>query len=114
MTNEENIKKVRDFGDKAIPLLEQYGLIEKQEVRKEGNLKWIGIILICMSFVAIFLYAIHQEAFKSDISNSCPEINCPSYNLSCPSLTCPSCPNQVCDTTCSFPDNLSINLKNQS
>jgi len=103
MTTKEDWDK---FAIETIPKLKKLGYLKD----RNGIFKAIGYMVLGLFFCLIFVYAINSDAFKSIISQdvSCPNITIPA----CPNINIPACPLQICNNTCTFPNNISIKLSN--
>ena len=67
-----------------------------------------GLLLIG---ILILGYAVYTDKFKTEIPDCvCPDVSCPEIEIP----ECPSCPAQTCTNACEFPDEININLKNNT
>lgn len=112
------------FGGKVQPkTIEEWNRREPnhQIVRKDRyKLMQYGVFILA-GLVLIMAYAVLNDSFKSNVTQTCPEIpqcpacpvvnipSCPSNNFSCPSVNL-SCPTM----NCNFPSSLNINVSDQS
>lgn len=107
MTSKEEWDK---FAADAIEKLKIMGYLEK--TNRPVFMIAFAIIIAGMIAGSCFLYGINRDAFQSSINQTqfCPQ----SPDCNCPDIIIPKCPEQTftCNTTCNYPNNLSIKLVN--
>lgn len=108
MTTEEDMNK----------WLKENGYVKKTEVNKEKGDKLTLIIVIsfiCLCFILLSIYAIENDAFKSNVTQnvSCPSSICQACP-SCNCAACPSCPVNTCYYNFTLPKDIKVSLQNSS